>query len=997
MKIKIAAVAALLVLLLVSRFAGSGGTPDFPEAEAGVLDLSNWRASEGEVVPLSGEWEFYPETLAEPRPGGGFAWRQAPVPIKVPGKWDRKMEPGKISPYGFGTYRLTLKLPNSPGTSYALRVGVVRTAHRLYVDGRLAGGQGVPGTESGTTKPRVLPYTVQLGTKGGTAEIVISAANFDYGTGGGLFEAVRFGTTDAIEREVKLKLIGNAILMGFYLVSGMYFLFLFFFRRKNKELFHFSMFFWMSFLFWATHGDRLLFWSAPQLNYDWQTKLQTLSSIGLYGSLFLFVRSMLPGNGRRKAFRAIDAATGLIVAMILCTRASFFSRFELALIGVDVVMFVCSVGILLAASFKRKSDSVYALLAAVCIVAESLFQAYYYVVETSVMTGVPLERILFMLVMASFVAHRFFDGMKQNETLSGQLLVADRLKDDFLANASQEIRVPLHGMINLVQLMLGAGGQTADKQEERLTLLLATGRRLANKLEENLDLIRLNDSGIELRLRTVDLRPTINGALEVMAYMTDRNRISFENRTRPGVPYAWADEQRVMEILFNLLHYLESSGITGKVAVQAEAARNGKEIRVSLRARGNVAERSPDGRETETNLQLGRKLVELHGGTFQHRASAFRGIRLSFTLPISERQHRPLESEEAESEVAATSERAGEAGLPGGPKVLLVADDPVATSIMEDLLKQEGMQVYARSDGAQGLRLWEKEPDWDLVILDVMLPWISGYEICRTIRARHSFYELPVLFLTSRNQPADLLVGFHAGANDYLTLPLDASEFRARVRTLLKMKQSIRELLTMEMALFQAQIKPHFLYNTLNTIASLSEIDPDKTRDLLNDFGTYLRGSFDLRNMDKRVPFSKEWALVQSYLQIEQARFGARIRVNVSFAAEQSFFLPPLTLQPLVENAVRHGILPRFEGGVLEIGVVREPEGYRVTVRDDGVGFPPGRLEEVLSGDYRAGIGVSNVHKRLMNAYGTGISIVSDAGSGTEVSFFVPGHKEESP
>lgn len=200
-----------------------------------------------------------------------------------------------------------------------------------------------------------------------------------------------------------------------------------------------------------------------------------------------------------------------------------------------------------------------------------------------------------------------------------------------------------------------------------------------------------------------------------------------------------------------------------------------------------------------------------------------------------------------------------------------------------------------------------------------------------------------------------------------------------------------------ELRTLQAQIKPHFLYNTLNTIASLSEIDPERTRELLNDFGSYLRSSFDLRNLDRFVPFSKEWALVHSYLQIEQARFGTRMSVSTKLPDNPSFHLPPLTIQPIVENALRHGILTRFEGGHLQVEVSEEEDGYMIAVRDNGVGFPPEKIEPVLSGAYRGGIGLVNVHQRLKNAFGTGLEITSVAGEGTEVRLRIPsaGMKEE--
>ncbi|XID92751.1 histidine kinase [Paenibacillaceae bacterium WGS1546] len=996
MKLKVITAIAVFLALLGLRMSGLyGGGEESPRAAAGLIDLSDWRADATSVVPLRGEWSFLPATLLEPNGSSGSADAREWTIANVPGSWDRLVAPGERTPFGYGAYKLRLRLPEAAGTDYALRVQIVRTAHKLYVNGELMGQQGEPGRDAASTEPKVMPYTVLLGPMEGTVEIVVAAANFDYGSQGGMFEAIRVGSAAAIEREAKLGMVGNAILMGFYFIGGLSFLFLYLFRRKNVEMLFFSLFFWMSLVFWATHDDRLLFWLFPQIPYDWQTRLQLLPSLGLYWSLFRFVRAMWPEYGRRWAFRLIDGTMAAAVAVVLSTDASFFSRYELLLMAFDAVMFVYSIAILFAGNLKRGSGSSYALVGAVCILMESLVQASVYLGFTTDSPAFTLERVLFVVMMVLLVAQRLFSGVKQVELLSKNLLVADRLKNEFLVNVSQEMRVPLHGMINLAQTMTGEAGRNGNKPDERLKLLVASGRRLAHLLDDVLDLSKLNGDGIALRLRTVDVRMTINGALEVMSHMADNGKLVFENRSEPGVPYAYADEQRVLQILLNLLNYAIGVGATGKVEVAAEAEASGSEIGVVVRAPEGEWAVSAAEPEAEAGMEIGRKLIELHGGSFERRLSARSGLRLRFTLPVSEQQDRPLEpwSGDEGRELAASAEAA--ANVPdGAPKVLIAADDKGALKVMADLLAQEGFRVKTASDGRQGLKLWESESDWDLIVLEVMLPWLSGYEFCRIVRTRSSFYDLPVLFLTSRNQPADLLVGFNAGANDYVTLPIDGTEFRARVRTLLKMKQSLREQLHMEMALFQAQIKPHFLYNTLNTIASLSEIDPERTRELLNDFSSYLRSSFDLRNLDKRVSFSQEWTLVRSYLQIEQARFGNRIRVNVRLPESLSFELPPLTLQPIVENALRHGILRRFEGGQVEIAAEKEAAGYRVTVKDDGVGFPPGKIEAVLSGEYRSGIGLSNVDRRLKNAYGTGLTIRSEPGEGTEVGFLIAEPKE---
>ncbi|WP_158602332.1 histidine kinase [Cohnella endophytica] len=1006
MKAKLWTIAIVFVALLGARLIWIyvDESPK-PQAQAGVMDLSRWNPDNGDVVSLRGEWTFIPGKLIEPKPGEALREDEEAEYLKVPGSWDRAVAPdGTTTAYGYGTYKLKILLPPEIKREYALRLQTIRTSHKLFVDGKLAGQKGEPGTDRDSAKPRVMPYTVKFTPEGNGVELVVAVANFGYGHYGGIFEDIRFGSSEAIERSTQLRLLGNNLMMGFYLISGIYFLFLFLFRRRNKELLYFSLFFWMSLVFWSTHGERLLFWLCPSIGYVWQTRLQLFSSFGVFFSLFLVARSMFPDYDRRWVSRLISAISAITACIAITSDVTFFSKLEIPFMGAELVIFVYSFYVLFFGSLRNESGTTYSLIAAVCILMEGLVQGWHYLGYAPNAAIPPFERIVFIFAMALFIAKRFFSNMEQVEILSKRLLLADRLKNEFLANTSHEIRMPLHGMINLAQLMIDDGAQWEPRQQERLGLMVATGRRLAYLLNDILDLSKLNEGVVVLQPRAVDTRITINGVLEVMRYMTDSGKVNFENRTEPGVPPVLADEQRLMQILFQLLHYAVKSGADGVIAVQAEPAGDGERARIAIVAFCGDDTAVEAGSESELSLEISRKLIEMHGGELLvNEASFSRRIGLSFTLPLSADESPQILTGGLDSGIAETAASLSlsqteapvwRSGSPDAPRALIVDEDPVSLRIMANILEQEGLSVTAETDGLRGLKAWESGSDWELVVLDIMLPSMSGYDLCRHIRSKHSFYDLPVIFLTSRNQPADLLVGFNAGANDYVTEPIDASEFRARARTLLRMKQSIRDRLHMEMALFQAQIKPHFLFNTLNTIASLSETDPDRTRELLNDFASYLRGSFDLRNLDKLVPFSKEWTLVQSYLQIEQARFGNRIRVSIELPDYREFKLPPLSIQPIVENALRHGILQRFDGGQLFIGVDKEADGYRIRVRDDGVGFPPGKAEAALSGNSRAGIGLMNVHRRLIGAYGTGLTILSEQGIGTEVSFRIPIVKE---
>lgn len=196
-----------------------------------------------------------------------------------------------------------------------------------------------------------------------------------------------------------------------------------------------------------------------------------------------------------------------------------------------------------------------------------------------------------------------------------------------------------------------------------------------------------------------------------------------------------------------------------------------------------------------------------------------------------------------------------------------------------------------------------------------------------------------------------------------------------------------------EIRALQAQIQPHFLFNTLNTIVSLIRTKPEKAREVLVFLGEFLR-----HNMRQGVAFHsvrEECEHVQAYLAIEEARFGDKLQVNIDIeAGTEGFLLPPLVLQPLVENAVRHGLLPKENGGTVSLNVHIEGDSLNILVRDDGNGISSFKLRDILEGnqDERAetGLGLKNVHLRLLGLYGQGLLIESTLGKGTTISFRVP-------
>ncbi|CAH0244544.1 Sensor histidine kinase YehU [Microbacterium oxydans] len=200
------------------------------------------------------------------------------------------------------------------------------------------------------------------------------------------------------------------------------------------------------------------------------------------------------------------------------------------------------------------------------------------------------------------------------------------------------------------------------------------------------------------------------------------------------------------------------------------------------------------------------------------------------------------------------------------------------------------------------------------------------------------------------------------------------------------------QLAEAELRSLRAQISPHFIYNALTAIASFILTDPARARELVLEFADFTRYSF--RRQGEFTTLAEELGSIHSYLELERARFGDRLRVTLQIAPETlATVIPFLSVQPLVENAVRHGLEPGEGGG--EIRIVSRDDGTHteITVEDDGVGMDPEGLRTTLTAaDDGLHVGLRNVDTRLRQLYGSdgGLVIETNTGAGTLVRMRVP-------
>ena len=209
---------------------------------------------------------------------------------------------------------------------------------------------------------------------------------------------------------------------------------------------------------------------------------------------------------------------------------------------------------------------------------------------------------------------------------------------------------------------------------------------------------------------------------------------------------------------------------------------------------------------------------------------------------------------------------------------------------------------------------------------------------------------------------------------------------------LAELDKSRTALMEAELRALRAQISPHFIYNSLGAIASFVRTDPERARELLLEFADFTRYSF--RQHGEFTTLSEELRSIERYLVLEKARFGDRLRVITRIAPEVlSVTVPFLSIQPLVENAVRHGLEAKSGAGT--ITVIAQDAGTEcvITIEDDGVGVEPDQIRRALSGAMQSdSVGLGNVDARMRTVYGNeyGIVVETAPGLGTKVSMRVP-------
>ncbi|NVB35627.1 response regulator [Bacillus licheniformis] len=490
--------------------------------------------------------------------------------------------------------------------------------------------------------------------------------------------------------------------------------------------------------------------------------------------------------------------------------------------------------------------------------------------------------------------------------------------------------------------------------------------------------------------------------------MSKNKNVRIVKRVPSGLPLVLADENRFRQIMTNLVDNAIKYTPEGQITLSAERL-NQEMVKITVADTGvgipeavrqSIFESFQQAKNHKDDgaglgLSIVRQLVQLQNGEIWVESEEGKGSAFHFTLPVAKDDSLSETKENMPQQQAVMDLPDVSISTPyyskkmDAPTVLIVDDNIESLKILADMLEGVPYQVIAAKSGKEALEVVSRSK-LDLVILDLMMPDMTGFEVCMKIRERFTMVELPVLIITAAIIDHDKYKAFHAGANDILQKPYNYTEFAARIKNLIMMKDTAAQATNMEMAFLQSQIKPHFLFNVLNTIIALSHLDIEKAREVTADFTNYLRMSFDFQNTSGMSSFKHELSIVNSYLSIEKTRFGDRLNVIYDIDEDIDFTLPPLMIQPLVENAVHHGISKKRGGGWIKLTAKKESENrFYIKIEDNGIGMPPEKRHDVFSSHFTYSIGMKNINRRLKHFCGSELNIESAPDGGTAVSMVI--------
>ncbi|MBN8833291.1 MAG: hypothetical protein ABS68_01825 [Niastella sp. SCN 39-18] len=611
-------------------------------------------------------------------------------------------------------------------------------------------------------------------------------------------------------------------------IASIIFFIIFLKRKKDRHFLYFSIAIF-SFSIWGTYH---YIWSLPFLSdvsfFDSMlfSKILwiALFGFGYYNSIFLYAfLNRYKYKMQLRIVKVFLVITMLVLIIAWSPQTLEFFR-KIALLGTLIVLGSYTTFWIISANRGKVPYARIVLFSFIILILLSTSDILIDVFNLYLPYSAPIAIPLYLSGMGIIVINQYINANNEFERISKVLDVKnieierknikltklDVLKDQFLANTSHELRTPLNGIIGIAESLIdGASGPLKPSMVNNLDMIVNSGKRLTNLIGDILDFSQIKNDNLTLYYDAVYMIKITDLVIALSSPLIAGKPIRIFNDIKDDLPPVHGDDKRIEQVMFNIIGNAIKFTHSGEIRVSGKVKGDMIEIAVSDTGIGIPKDKIEDifnsfeQLETSSNnrsyqgtglgLSISRKIVELHGGQIKVASEPGKGSIFRLTFP---KGHESAKSTRPEPDFEKIRSKFKTENIPEDEitepileasdiqySILVIDDEPINLQVLTNHLKLNNYGVKTALSGEEALSLIQNEGQPDMIVLDVMMPMMSGFDVCRKIREIYPASNMPIILLTAKDRISDLTEGFAAGANDYLVKPFSKKELLTRIKT----------------------------------------------------------------------------------------------------------------------------------------------------------------------------------------------------------------------